>query len=137
MIHPSDTHARRRPALLTILAILLLVSLALVTTLAWSAAQLWLRLEHYPSAAPLPDLNGIRITITGLGRCLTLDAHLWARADVTDVSRWYEANGWIPLAPLVPKWRIGRVSFGRFVYLEPLGRGATQILQRQAVCVQA
>jgi hypothetical protein len=103
--------------------------------LAWLVI-FWREETQFPGAGPLPDLNRVHITVTGLGRCLALDQHLLARAQVTLVEKWYALRGWQPIAPLVAGWRLGKLSAGRFVYVEPLGRDAARIFQRQAICVQ-
>lgn len=90
---------------------------------------------HYPDTRPLPGLSGLRLTVMGLGQCLVLDQHLLARATLAAVERWYAAHGWDPFVPLKPRWRLGRLAFGRLVYLEPASAGATRVLQRQAFCL--
>jgi hypothetical protein len=95
----------------------------------------WRRTAYYPGASALPGLSGVHFTVTGLGQCLALDNQLLARASASVVGRWYTANGWDPIAPLVPRWRLGRLSLGRFVYLEPFSKYSTRIFQRQAFCL--
>jgi hypothetical protein len=114
------------------LAVALLLAAALLAGLAW----LWRQEAQFPGSHPLADLNRLHLTVTGLGQCLALDRYLWTPTPAQAVERWYQRRGWQPIAPLWPGWRLGALSAGRFIHLEPAGGQATRIFQRQAVCVQ-
>lgn len=96
---------------------------------------LWQLTQHYPSAHPLDELSGVKLTTTGLGRCLAIDLSLTTGDGVDDVTDWYAHNGWKEITPLTPNWRFGRLALGRFYLAQGSRSGPTHIFQRQAYCL--
>lgn len=99
--------------------------------LAWAGWRAWG--PGYPGLQQAGRLGGVRVTTLGLGHCLTIDQHFFTPDQAAAVGAWLEAQGWRPLVPLRPAWRIGALAGGHYYFTG--GQGPTEVFQRRALCL--
>lgn len=90
-------------------------------------------MEQYPNVLRRGHLSGMRWTVTGLGRCVTIDQHLYSADPPTKVRDWYASHGWTEFVPFVYQQKIGPLGLERFYTIDG-GSRETMILTRQVYC---
>lgn len=110
-----------------------LTGLSCLGVFALTALGLWQRVEQYPNILRRGHLGGVRWTVTGLGRCLTIDQHFYSGDRSTQVRDWYIRHGWAEFVPFVYQQKIGPLGLGRFYTIDG-GSRETMILTRQVYC---
>jgi len=116
------------------LALSLLAGVSCLTLFALPAAKLWQSAAQYPNVLRRGHLSGVRWTVTGLGRCVTVDQHFFSGDPPTEVRDWYARRGWAEFVPFVYQQRIGPFGLGRFYTIDGSSRG-TMVLTRQVYCL--
>lgn len=127
--------ARDRASIRRLLFVGLPVSAALFLCLATLGLWLmWQGAARYPNVTVAGALGGVRLTVTALGHCLTLDEHFITGDSARLVDDWHKQRGWAGFVPLVPQHRVGPLAAGHFYFVDGSSRG-TVVFERRAYCL--
>jgi hypothetical protein len=115
-------------------ALVIFASLSCLSVFALAAANLRQSAGQYPNVLRPGHLSGVRLTVTGLGRCLTVDQHFFSGDRPTVIRDWYVRRGWTQFVPFVYQQQVGPLGLGRFYTIDG-GRRETMVLTRQVYCL--
>jgi len=114
------------------LPVIAALCLCLATLVLW---LMWQRVARYPNVTVAGALGGVRLTVTALGHCLTLDEHFITSDSARTVVDWHKRRGWAEFVPLVPQHRVGPLAAGQFYFVDGSSRG-TVVFERRAYCLK-